>query len=221
MSDTIRSGAKMSEPIHTLKFPPWVRWASLIWIAVWFPAYWRAWSVQNFLHVCDIAVILTCAGLWWSNSLLLSSQAVSSIVADLLWDLDAGWRLLTGHNLTGGTGYMWDAHYPLWVRLLSLFHAVWPILLLWSLKRTGYDRRGWLLQSAIAAGAMIAARFANPAMNINYAFRDPIAHRAWGPAPVHVALIWIGLVILIYVPTHLVLAKLLPAPAAAKIQLRF
>ena len=211
----------MSEPIHTFKFPLWVRWASLIWIAVWIPAYWRTWGPQNFLHVCDIAVILTCAGLWWSNPLLLSSQAVSSIVADLLWDLDAAWRLFAGHSLMGGTEYMWDSHYPLWVRLLSLFHVVWPILLLWSLKRTGYDRRGWLLQSAIAAGAMIAARFAGPAMNINYVFRDPLAHRAWGPAPVHVTLMWIGLVILIYLPTHLALAKLFPAPTAEKINPRF
>ena len=209
----------MPEPVYTFRFSPWVRYASLIWIVVWLPTYWRYWGLQNFLHVCDIAVILTCAGLWWSHSLLLSSQAVSSIVADLLWDLDAAWRLFSGHNLIGGTEYMWDAHYPLWVRLLSLFHVVWPILLLWALQQTGYDRRGWLLQSAIAAAGMIAARFANPRMNINYAFRDPLAHRAWGPAPIHVALIWLGLVVLIYLPTHLALTKFLP-PVAARIQHR-
>jgi hypothetical protein len=196
----------------TFKFPAWVRYASLLWFAVWFPAYWYAWGAPNFLHVCDIAVILTCAGFWWSNSLLLSSQAVSSILADVLWDLDASWHLLWGHSLFGGTEYMWDPHYPLWIRLLSLFHVVWPILLLWSLKRAGYDRRGLALQSAIAAAAMMASRFANPTENINYAFRDPLAHRAWGPAPLHLALMWIGLVILIYLPTHIVLAKLLPPP---------
>lgn len=206
----------MLEAIETSKFPSWVRGASLIWLALWLPAYWRTWGLQNFLHLCDIAVILTCAGLWWSNSLLLSSQAVSSLVADLLWDLDAGWRLFAGHRLIGGTEYMWEAHYPLWVRLLSLFHLVWPILLLWSLGRTGYDRRGWLLQSVIAAAAMVAARFARAAMNINYAFRDPLAHRSWGPAPVHLGLMWIGLVILMYLPAHLALAKLFPRPVTNK-----
>lgn len=181
-------------------------------MVVWLPAYWRTWGLQNFLHLCDIAVILTCAGLWWSNSLLLSSQAVSSIVADLLWDLDAGWRLLSGHHLVGGTEYMWDAHYALWIRLLSVFHVFWPILLLSSLRRVGYDRRGLALQSVIAAAAMITARFADSAMNINYAFQDPLAHHEWGPAPVHLGLMWLGLVIVIYLPTHLALSKLLSPP---------
>ena len=198
--------------VTTSKFPQWVRWASLIWLAVWIPAYWYYWGAQNFVHLCDVAVILTCAGLWWSNSLLLSSQAVSSIVVDLLWDLDAAWRFFLGHNLIGGTEYMWDAHYPLWVRLLSLFHIVWPILLLWSLARVGYDRRGCLLQAAIAADAIVVARSTAPVLNINYAFRDPIFHRAWGPAAAHLALIWIVLVIVIYLPTHFILAKLFRAP---------
>ena len=197
------------------KFPKWVRWASLIWLAVWIPPYWHYWSAQNFVHLCDIAVILTCAGLWWSNSLLLSSQAVSSIVVDLLWDLDAAWRFFSGHQLIGGTEYMWDAHYPLWVRLLSLFHIVWPILLLWSLARVGYDRRGCLLQAAIAADAMVVARSTDPALNINYAFRDPILHRAWGPGPLHIALMWMGLVVVIYLPTHFILRKLFAPPATS------
>jgi hypothetical protein len=191
----------------TPKFPSWVRWAGAIWLAVWIPVYWHAWGAQNFLHICDITVILTCAGLWWSNPLLLSSQAVTSILADLLWDLDVGWRVFTGHELFGGNQYMWDSRYPLWVRLISLFHVVWPLLLLWALKRTGYDRRGFALQSAIAAGAIIAGRFADPAQNINFAFRDPLFHRTWGPAPVHLAFIWVGLVVVIYVPTHFVLSS--------------
>lgn len=200
----------------TFKFPAWVRYASLLWFAVWFPAYWYAWGAPNFLHVCDIAVILTCAGLWWSNSLLLSSQAVSSILADVLWDLDAACHLFSGHSLLGGTEYMWDQHYRLWIRLLSLFHVIWPLLLLWSLERTGYDRRGFTLQSVIAAASMIAARLANPLGNINYAFRDPLMHRAWGPAPFHIALMWIGLVLLLYLPTHLALAKFLPPRRALR-----
>lgn len=198
---------------HPYKFPPWVRWASLIWLAIWMPVYWRYWGVQNFLHICDITVILTCAGLFWSSPLLLSSQAVASIIADLLWDLDAGWRLFSGHNLLGGIEYMWDTHYALWVRLLSLFHVVWPVLLLCSLRATGYDRRGLALQSAIAAVAMIASRLTNPSLNINYAFRAPIGNRPWGPATVHVALMWLGLVLLIYLPTHLLLTKSFPSRA--------
>jgi hypothetical protein len=199
---------------HRYKFPLWVRCAGLIWFAIWLPTYWHNWGAENFLHVCDITVILTCAGLFWSNALLLSSQAAATIVPDLLWDIDAASRLFSGHNLLGGTEYMWDPHYALWVRLLSLFHIFWPILLLWAVARTGYDRRGFALQSAIAAVAIIASRFANPSLNINYAFSNPLTHRSWGPTPVHLALIWAGLVVVIYLPTHLVLAKLFPASAA-------
>ena len=195
------------------KIPTWARWASLVWLAIWTPVYWRVWGAENFLHVCDIAVILTCVGLIFSNSLLLSSQAVSSILTDLLWDVDAAWRLFTGHALTGGTNYMWDAHYPVWARLLSLFHIVWPIMLICALMRTGYSRRGFALQSAIAAAAVVAARFANASDNINYAFRDPLFHRSLGVAPVHLGIIWIGLVVLIYLPVHLLLSKFLPRGA--------
>lgn len=196
------------------KIPVWARMCSLIWLAIWTPIYWRIWGAQNFLHVCDIAVILTCLGLLFSNSLLLSSQAVSSILTNLLWDVDAAWRLFTGHPLTGGTNYMWDAHYPLWTRLLSLFHIIWPIILIWSLMHVGYKRRGFALQSAIAAGALVAARFADSSDNINYAFRDPLFHRSFGVAPLHLAIIWLGLVLFIYLPVHLVLVKFLPRGAA-------
>jgi|SRR5690348_4243604 hypothetical protein len=195
------------------KIPLWARICSLVWLAIWTPVYWRVWGAENFLHVCDIAVILTCVGLIFSNSLLLSSQAVSSILTDVLWDLDAAWRLFTGHALTGGTNYMWDAHYPVWARLLSLFHIVWPIILICALMRTGYSRRGFELQSAIAAAALIAARVANPSDNINYAFRDPLLQRSFGSAPVHLGIIWIGLAVLIYLPTHLALSKVLPRAA--------
>ena len=192
---------------------PRMRWAAAAWLAVWLPAYWAVWGSRNFLHLCDITVVLTCAGLWLGNSLLLSSQAVASIVVDLLWTLDAASRLLAGRNLIGGTEYMWDARFPLWVRLLSLFHVFWPVLVVWAVRRVGYDRRGWILQSAIAAALLVAARLLAPAQNINYAFRDPIFGRAWGPAAAHLAVIWLSLVAAIYWPTHRVLAHLLaPSP---------
>src|SRR5207245_575267 len=128
-----------------------------------------------------------------SNTLLLSSQAVSSIVADAAWCVDVAWRLLLGRHLFGGTEYMWDKHFPLWVRLLSLYHVVLPALLIWSLRRVGYDQRGWKLQAGIAAVLFALSRFLDPAVNINFAFRDPIFHRAWGPAPVHLLVMWLGL----------------------------
>jgi hypothetical protein len=198
----------VNETYHPSVFPSWVRWASLAWLAVWVPSYAAYWGWANFLHLCDVAVFLTCLGLARNNALLLSSQAVSSLAGDLLWCLDAGWRWVAGRSLTGGTEYMWDARFPLWVRLLSLFHVVLPVVLLAALRRAGYDRRALRLQCGIAAGVLVASRFLGAAQNVNYAFADPIFHRAFGPAAVHLAVIFGGLAVIIYWPTHLILARL-------------
>lgn len=193
---------------------PVLRWFSLLWMVVWFPAYFRVWGWANLLHLCDVAVILAFLGIWLANPLLLSSQAVSSLAAGLFWILDVCWRLVTGRFLIGGTDYMWDSRYPLWVRLLSTFHIGLPVVLLWTLRRVGYDRRALALQAAIAALLLIISRFLSAELNLNYAYRDPLFHRAWGPAPVHLAMIFIPLVVLIYWPTHLLLRWLFRAPGA-------
>ena len=63
-----------------------------MWLAVWVPSYAFYWGWANFLHLCDVAVLLTCIGFARGDVLLLSSQAVSSLVGDLLWCLAAGRR---------------------------------------------------------------------------------------------------------------------------------
>ncbi|MFL5430868.1 MAG: hypothetical protein ACJ79M_14715, partial [Myxococcales bacterium] len=179
-------------------------------LLVWTPAYAWGYGWANFLQLCDLAVILTCVGLWRGSPLLLGMSALSSLVIDVAWDLDLAFRLLTAGHLFGGTEYMWDSRFPLALRLLSLFHVVWPALLLWSLGRVGYDRRGFPLQIALASVLLVGSRFAGPALNLNYAFRDPIFHRSFGPAPVHLAVSILGLAALIYLPAHLGLARLFP-----------
>jgi hypothetical protein len=191
---------------------PVLRWVALTWMIVWLPAYVRVWGWANLLHLCDMAVILACAGFWWGSSLMISSQAVSSLLAGVLWSLDVGWKLATGRYLVGGTEYMWAAHYPLWVRLLSLFHIGMPIALLCGLRRVGYDRRGLATQSGIAAGLLVVSRFLPPALNLNYAYQDPLLHRAWGPAPVHLGVTLIVLIAVFYWPTHVLLIRLFRAP---------
>jgi hypothetical protein len=183
---------------------------------VWLPAYVRVWGSANLLHFCDVAVILGCAGLWWGSSLLISSQAVSSLTAGILWGIDVGWRLVTGRFLVGGTDYMWDTRFPIWVRLLSTFHIGLPVALLWAMRKTGYDRRALALQAAIAAGLLIVSRFLPAEMNMNYAYRDPLLHRAWGPAPAHLAFMFIGIVALVYWPTHLLLSWVFPAASGPR-----
>ena len=193
-------------PAYTL-----LRWASLLWLLVWLPANTWAWGWQNMMHICDVGVVVACLGLWWRQSLLVSSQALLAPLVGVLWGLDVFWRLAFGHHLVGGTEYMWDANYPLWIRLLSCFHIGLPIVLLWATRVLGYDSRALALQTAITAVVLVFSRFLSPQLNMNYAFQDPLFHRAWGSAPVHLAVILAGCVLIFFWPMHLLLSRVFPA----------
>jgi hypothetical protein len=184
-----------------------LRLAAAVWLVLFVAAYGWAYGAANFIRLCDVAVILTCLGIMTGSALLVSSQAVSSLIVDLAWDLDLLWHLLFGRKLIGGTEYMWDGHYPLWVRLMSLFHVVWPTLLIAVLRRRGYDPRGLPLQCGIAALVLVASRFILPDENLNYAYLDPFFNRSWGPAPLHLALTFVVLVAVVYWPTHAALRR--------------
>lgn len=193
---------------------PVLRWFAVAWMIVWLPTYFRVWGWANLLHLCDVGVILSFIGIWWADSLLLSSQAVGALAAGVLWMLDVGWRIATGRLLVGGADYMWDTRFPLWVRLLSTFHIGLPLVLLWTLRRVGYDRRALALQAAIAAVLLIISRWLPPDLNMNWVHRDPLWHRAWGIAPAHLTVIFVPLVALIYWPTHLLLSWMFRARVA-------
>jgi len=134
-----------------------------------------------------------------------------AVMAGVLWAADAGGRLLTGRHLFGGTEYMWDGQVPLAVRLLSLFHLVLPVVLVSALRRTGYDRRRLPLQVGLTALLLVVSRLVGEAKNLNFAFREPLLHRQWGPVPLHLLAVLAGITLL-YLPTHLVLTRRLPPP---------
>lgn len=199
--------------------PLWMKIAAAVWVAAWLPIYAIYYPPPNFLHLSDIAIFLIAIGLWTSSSLLISSQAVSVLLGETLWCADVIWTFASGHHLFGGTQYMWNTQYPLWLRLMSLYHFILPVLLLWGVARLGYDRRGLKLQAGIGAAALVGGRLWGRSDNVNFAYRDPIFHRSFGPAPVHLLLMYAGMILLVYLPTHWVLAKLFerraPAPRAS------
>lgn len=187
--------------------PRWWRLAAVVWMAVWVPSYAITWGWRNFFALCDVALILAVVGILSSHRLLLSSQALASLVVGLLWLLDIAWRLVIGRHLFGGTEYMWDGRVSLFVRLLSLFHLVLPVVLVTALRRTGYDRRALAFQTAVTAALMVVSRLVGEYKNLNYAFFDPLWHRQLGPVPVHLLAVTLGTALLVYLPAHLVLAR--------------
>lgn len=186
------------------------------WLAVWVPAYCVVWGWQNFLQICDIAVFLTCIGLWRGSSLLLSSQAVGAIALNLLWCADFAGGLLFGKHPVGGTEYMFDAQFPLWVRLMSLFHVVLPVVLVWAVRRVGYDRRGWKLMAVMGAVVMVGTRLLGPEKNLNYVYTDPLFNRTWGPVVTHLLVIYGVLAVVVWGGTHLALVKWAPGKEKSK-----
>lgn len=191
---------------------PVLRWVALLFLAVYLPTYGIAYGLVNFVFLCNLSVLLLVPGLALPSPLLVSSQALSALLIDSLWTLDLGSRLIAGRHLIGGTEYMWDSRWPLFARLLSLYHVLLPPTLLWSLRRLGYDRRALVLQSAIGTLAVIGGRLlGTPEANINYAYVAPFFGRALGPAPLHLAAIVGALLLVMYPATHLLLARVFEA----------
>src|SRR5450432_2206247 len=133
-----------------MRLPLWLKLLWTMWVIVWAPLYWQHYGPQNFLFFCDLGNIFIMVALWRESSLLFSWQAVGLLLFQTLFTLDLAGALLSGHHLIGGTEFMFDARVPLPVRLLSLFHVVTPPLLLWAIRRLGYDQRGWKYQTLTA-----------------------------------------------------------------------
>lgn len=198
-------------PASTAAHPfPVGRWWALAWLGIYLPTYAWSYGLLNFLFLCNVGIALTAVAIWRGERLLLSSQAVAAPAISLAWILDVGWRLITGQNLYGGTAYMWDPSFPLFARVLSCYHALWPMVLYLALRRVGYDRRGWALQAGLAALVIGLSRLADPALNINFAHQDPLFQRAIGGTATHLLVTWGALAFGAYPLAHLAWQRVLP-----------
>jgi hypothetical protein len=205
------------------KIPLAAKVAGTAFLAVMVPIYLRAYGPTNFLWFCDAALILTVAGMWLESPLLISMCSVGILIPQLLWLADFGADLL-GIHLLGLTGYMFDSHLPLFTRGLSLFHGWLPLLLVWLLGRVGYDKRALYAWTALATGLVtVCYLFTPPAgshladpnipININYTcgFNDK-QPQTWINQNLYVVLWPAALWLAAFVPTHLVLSRIFPAP---------
>ena len=187
---------------------PVARWVALVFLLVWAPAYAVTWGWRNFFLLCDVTLFLTVVGLWRGSALLLGSQAIASVVVNAIWAIDVVGRLLLGRHLIGGTEYMWNASAPLFVRMLSLFHAALPFIHVWAIRRTGYDRRAFRFAAVelalVFTGAFLVAL---PNTNPNFVFREPFTRNTVGPPVVHLVLSILFFIYVVIWPTHLAFAR--------------
>lgn len=200
-----------------------------MYVATLVPIYLEAYGPTNFLFFCDMALLLTLVAVWRESSLLVSAVSVGILLPQLLWALDF-LSMVVGLPNTGMTNYMFQDSIPLHVRFLSFFHFWLPFLLIWLLRRTGYDRRGLPIWLLIAFTSLYICYFFMPAppapasdpalpVNINYVygFSDQGAQK-WMPEPMWFVLLQFMLVFLVFLPSHWALKRLYPPAPGADVE---
>jgi hypothetical protein len=195
-------------------------------LLVMVPVYYHNYGPTNFLYFCDVALLLSFISLWTERALPASMAAVGILLPQVLWCVDFVGEL-AGVRLVGLTSYMLDENRSLFLRGLSFFHGWLPFLLLFLLKRLGYDRRALWAWTALGWSLCLVAYFFLPAagtvladakipVNINYVFGfDDAKAQTMLPAPLYL-LAWMAvLFVVVYLPTHLVLRKVFAHRAVA------
>jgi hypothetical protein len=188
-----------------MRLPLWLKVFWSIWVMAWIPIYWRQYGLQNFLYFCDLGNILIAVGLWQESSLIFSWQATGLLLFQTLYIVDLVGALLGGKHIIGGTEYMFDPHVPLFVRLLSLFHVVMPPLLLWTIWRLGYDKRGWKFQTAMTWVVVPINYFWRPQFDVNWARGPFFREQHVAPGLLYLMAYLVMVPLVVYWPTHLLL----------------
>ncbi|HET8575501.1 MAG TPA: membrane-associated protein [Methylomirabilota bacterium] len=173
------------------------------------PVYARHYGWANFLWFSDIALFVSVAALWLESPLLASMMTVAVGALECAWMVDFAWRVVLGRGLLGLTNYMFDARNPRFIRGLSLFHVVMPVLLLWMVARLGYDRRAFVLQTLLTWVVLLVTYCCTrPEDNINWAFGLGSKPQQRVPPLVHLVFLMLALPAVVYWPTHLALRYL-------------
>jgi hypothetical protein len=204
------------------RIPLSLKLAFTAYMTVLVPVYLHYYGPTNFLYICDVAMILTLIAIWPENALLISMGCVGISVLQAAWVVDLILNL-KGISLTGITDYMLVADHSLFLRLLSLYHAWLPFLLVYLVWKTGYDRRAFWWWTVLFWGLLLVCFFLMPPpmpnpgltpVNINYVWgTSDYAAQAWVPPYAWLAGLMIGLPLLVFAPTHFVLSRTAPKAA--------
>jgi len=201
------------------RVPLWIKLPYTAFLCVLVPIYWRDYGPTNFLYFCDVALFITLVAVWRESPFLSSMASVGILLPQAFWVADFA-ACAVGLRITGLTAYMFEAHRPLFTRLLSLFHGWLPFLLAYLVWRLGYDRRAFLAWTVLAL-ALVVVCYAwlppppappdnpNLPVNINYVYGlSDSGKQTLMPDLAWLALLLVGLPVLIYWPTHVALKKL-------------
>ena len=179
----------------------------LAFLTILIPVYWRHYGPSNFLWLSDLGLFCTVLAIVLESPLLASMPAVGILALELAWTAD----FIAGGRLLGLAGYMFDAGYPLYLRLLSLFHVAIPPVVLLLLYRWGYDGRALPLQVLLTWAAFAGAYLLTPPeKNINWVFGPGTEPQTAIPALLYFLIMCVVVPLFVLVPTHFLLSWLFP-----------
>jgi hypothetical protein len=176
------------------------------------PIYWRQYGPANFLWFSDIALLALVPALWLENAPLVSMMGISVVFFEALWNADFLFHLSTGKSLIGLSAYMFDPKIPLFIRGLSCFHIVLPLLILWVVYRLGYDQRAFLWQTIVALVVLPPSYLVSrPQENVNWVYGFGENPQRILPAPLFVIVLMFLFPLAVYLPTHLLFSRIFRA----------
>jgi hypothetical protein len=163
-----------------------------LFLVIVIPIYWKTYGWQNFLWFSDVGLFITTAALWLQSPLLISIVALTILPVELLWNVDFLVQLVSSRQLTGLSSYMFDSKYSLFIRALSLFHCVLPVIIVIYLAQWGYTSTALPYSIFLACSVFLLTYFfTDPNDNINFVFAPQSLH--WHRMP---ALAWLSILIL-------------------------
>lgn len=174
------------------------------------PVYWAQYGPGNFLWFSDIALLTTALALWLESPLLASMMALAVFLPELVWNIDFFVRVIAGVSLTGLSAYMFNRKTSLLIRTLSLFHVALPALLIWMVFTLGYDGRALGAQTLVAWIVLpFSYLLTDRSENVNWVHGFGDEPKKWLPAPLYVILLMILFPVAVYLPTHLLLKRVI------------
>jgi hypothetical protein len=199
------------------RIPLWIKLLYSLYLCILVPVYWHQYGPANFLWASDIALFLVCAALWSERSLPNSMMAIGVMPFEIAWIIDFS----SGGQLIGMASYMFELERPLYLRGLSLFHIVLPLVMVFLLRRLRYDRRALTAQTLLIWIVLpLTYLVTDPAANINLAFGFGRGPQTVMHPLLHLALEMILLPVAICWPSHLVLQRLFGADEKLNPRLR-
>jgi len=187
------------------RIPLWIKILYSLFLCVLVPVYWQHYGPANFLWACDIALFFVLAALWSERPLPNSMMAIGVLPFEIAWIID----FVAGAQLLGMASYMFEPEWPLYLRSLSFFHKALPLIMIFLLRRLGYDRRALAAQTLLIWLVLPATYLlTDPVANINLVFgfgKEP--QTAIHPL-LYLALEMVLLPLAVCWPVHLVLQRL-------------